>query len=108
MGMVRRCVDDYKMIEANDRIAVGLSGGKDSIALLALLAAMREYYPLPYELTAISIDLGFGMDFSPIRGPEGNIEYLAWLEKDGAESIVPDLDTLIEASHAAHGKDETP
>ena len=66
MGMVRRCVDDYKMIEANDRIAVGLSGGKDSIALLALLAAMREYYPLPYELTAISIDLGFGMDFSPI------------------------------------------
>ena len=66
MGMVRRCVDDYKMIQANDRIAVGLSGGKDSIALLALLAAMREYYPLPYELTAISIDLGFGMDFSPI------------------------------------------
>ncbi len=66
MGMVRRCVDDYAMISPNDKIAVGLSGGKDSIALLSLLTAMREYYPHPYELTAISIDLGFGMDFSPI------------------------------------------
>ena len=66
MGLVRRCADDYHMIEANDKIAVGVSGGKDSIALLVLLAAMREYYPQPYELTAISIDLGFGMDFSPI------------------------------------------
>ena len=66
MGMVRRCADDYRMIAPNDKIAVGVSGGKDSIALLVLLAAMREYYPQPYDLTAISIDLGFGMDFSPI------------------------------------------
>lgn len=54
------------MIEANDKIAVGVSGGKDSVALLVLLAAMREYYPQPYELTAVSIDMGFGMDFSPL------------------------------------------
>lgn len=66
MGLVRRCADDYRMIEPNDRIAVGVSGGKDSVALLVLLAAMRAYYPQPYELTAISIDMGFGMDFSPI------------------------------------------
>ena len=46
-----------------------------------------------------------GMDFSPIRGPEGNIEYLAWLEKDGASSVTPDLDALVEASHNAHGKE---
>ena len=46
-----------------------------------------------------------GLDFSPIRGPEGNIEYLAWLKK-GAESIPePDIDALVAASHAAHGKD---
>ena len=66
MGLVRRCSDDYRMIEPNDKIAIGVSGGKDSVALLVLLAAMREYYPQPYELTAISIDMGFGMDFTPI------------------------------------------
>ena len=68
MGLVRRCADDYKMIEPNDRIAVGVSGGKDSLALLTLLAALREYYPAPYELTAITIDTGLnGMDFSPVE-----------------------------------------
>lgn len=68
MGLMRRCADDYRMIEPNDRIAVGVSGGKDSLTLLALLAAMREYYPQPYELTAITIDMGLeGMDFSPLQ-----------------------------------------
>ena len=67
MGLVRRCADDYRMISPDDKIAVGVSGGKDSLTLLALLAAMREYYPRPYELTAITIDMGLeGMDFSPI------------------------------------------
>ena len=64
---MRRCADDYRMIEPNDKIAVGVSGGKDSLTLLALLAEMRKYYPQPYELTAITIDMGLeGMDFSPI------------------------------------------
>lgn len=67
MGLVRRCADDYQMISPNDKIAVGVSGGKDSLTLLALLAAMREYYPKPFELTAITIDMGLeGMDFSPV------------------------------------------
>ena len=67
MGLVRRCADDYRMILPNDKIAVGVSGGKDSLTLLALLAAMREYYPQPYELTAITIDMGLeGMDFTPV------------------------------------------
>ena len=67
MGLVRRCADDYRMIAPNDKIAVGVSGGKDSLTLLYLLAALREYYPAPFELTAITIDMGLpGMDFSPI------------------------------------------
>jgi tRNA(Ile)-lysidine synthase TilS/MesJ len=67
MGLVRRCVDDYQMIEAGDRIAVGVSGGKDSLTLLVLLASLREYYPKPYELEAITVDMGLGgMDFSPV------------------------------------------
>ena len=67
MGLVRRCVDDYQMIEAGDRIAVGVSGGKDSLALLALMAGLQKYYPKPFELAAITIDMGMGMDFGPVE-----------------------------------------
>lgn len=66
-GYVRRCVDDYNMISEGDRIAVGVSGGKDSLALLCALSHLRGYYPKAFDLEAITIDLGFeGMDFSPI------------------------------------------
>ena len=67
MGLVRRCADDYQMIETGDRIAVGVSGGKDSLALLVLLAGLRKYYPKPFALEAITIDMGRpDMDFSPV------------------------------------------
>ena len=66
IGLVRRCAEDYRMIAPNDKIAVGVSGGKDSLALLVLLAAMRAYYPQPYSLTAITVDMGLGMDFSAV------------------------------------------
>lgn len=67
MGLVRRCAEDYRMIAPHDKIAVGISGGKDSLTLLALLAALREYYPQPFELKAFTIDMGLaGMDFSPV------------------------------------------
>ena len=56
MGLVRRCVDDYHMIESGDKIAVGISGGKDSLVLLMLLAGLREYFDKPFELEAITID----------------------------------------------------
>ena len=67
MGLVRRCVDDYQMIEAGDKIAVGVSGGKDSLALLALMAGLKQYYPKSFELAAITIDMGMGMDFGPVE-----------------------------------------
>ena len=67
MGLVRRCIEDYRMIEPGDRSAVGVSGGMDSLTLLTLLAALREYVPYSYDLTAITIDMGLGgMDFSPV------------------------------------------
>lgn len=77
MGLVRRCVDDYHMIEAGDRIAVGVSGGKDSLALLVLLAGLREYFNKPYELEAITIDMGLGMDYSQVAAlcEEWNVPY---------------------------------
>ena len=67
MGLVRRCVDDYNMIAEGDRIAVGVSGGKDSLVLLVLLAGLRKYFNKPFELEAITIDMGLGMDYDRIE-----------------------------------------
>ena len=66
MGLMRRCIDDYHMIEAGDKVAVGVSGGKDSLVLLMLLAKIREYISTPFELEAVTIDMGLGMDYSAI------------------------------------------
>ncbi len=66
-GTVRRAVDDYDMIAAGDRICVGVSGGKDSLVLLVALKHLQRFYPKPFELEAVTIELGFeGMDFAPV------------------------------------------
>ena len=83
LSCARRAVDEYKMIEDGDRIAVGLSGGKDSAALLCVLDSLRIFYPKKFELSAVTVDMdfagaGFGeMDFSPaVRFcAEAGIEY---------------------------------
>lgn len=74
MGLVRRCVEDYHMIEDGDKIAVGVSGGKDSLVLLELLAALRGYHNKSFSLCAITIDMGLGMDYSGIAEMCGRLE----------------------------------
>ena len=67
-SFVRRAVDDYNLIDDGDKIAVGVSGGKDSLVLLETLAHMRRFYPKRYELVAITVDMGFpDADFSEIH-----------------------------------------
>lgn len=55
----RKAIDDFQMIKENDSIAVGISGGKDSLTLLYALAGLRRFYPVHYSLTAITVDLGY-------------------------------------------------
>lgn len=67
-SQVRRAVDDYGMITDGDKIAIGISGGKDSLTLLCALAGLRRFYPEKFELVAISVDLGIApVDMSGIR-----------------------------------------
>ena len=67
LSYVRRAVDQYHMIEDGDVIAVGVSGGKDSLALLATLANLRRFYPKKFEVVPITLDMGYDeTDFSPL------------------------------------------
>ena len=59
LSYVRKAVDDYQMIEEGDRIAVGISGGKDSLTLLYALHGLRRFYPKHFEIHAVTVDLGF-------------------------------------------------
>lgn len=68
LSLFRSCVDDYQMIADGDRIAVGVSGGKDSLTLLVLMSALQKFYPLHFTLEAICVDMGLdGMDFSAVE-----------------------------------------
>lgn len=58
LSYLRQCIQKYDMIQPDDKIAVGLSGGKDSLTLLKGLNELRKFYPIPYELVAIYVDLG--------------------------------------------------
>ena len=67
LGQVRRCVEDYHMIEAGDKVAVGVSGGKDSLLTLTALARLRDFYPIPFQLEAITLETGTpGMSFDAV------------------------------------------
>ena len=82
--------------------------GKENVGKKGVVRDPAVHADVLREFLRYAPECGFGvrgLDFSPIRGPEGNIEYLAWLKK-GADSIPePDIEALVAASHAAHGKD---
>ncbi len=68
LSLTRKAIDTYEMIDDGDKIAVGVSGGKDSIALLYALKGLQRFYPKKFDFIGICVDLGFGtMDFDGIK-----------------------------------------
>ena len=59
LSLTRQAIDEYGMIQENDKIAVGISGGKDSLTLLYALSCLRKFYPHKFDIVAVTVDLGF-------------------------------------------------
>jgi len=75
---VRKAVDDFGMIEEGDRIAVGISGGKDSLTMLYALHCLKRFYPKKFDIHAVTVDLGFqNLNLEKIRElcQELDVEY---------------------------------
>ena len=92
LSFVRRACDDYQMISSGDKIAVGVSAGKDSLALLYTLAHLRRFYPLHFDLCAITVDMGFeGNDFAPIKELCDSLGVEYFVEKTEIAKIIFDV-----------------
>lgn len=79
---LRQAIEDYEMIEEGDKIAVGISGGKDSLTLLYGLAGLRRFYPKHFDIVAITVDLGYeGYETSEIAGLCDALEVEYFVEK---------------------------
>ncbi len=92
LSYIRKAVDNYNMIEEGDKIAVGLSGGKDSITLLMGLKALQRFYPKKFDLIAISINPGFeffNSDFLKSTCKKIGVEYIE--EQSHIKEIVFDI-----------------
>ncbi len=82
LSLTRKAISDYGMIQDGDKIAVGLSGGKDSMALLASLAAYKKFSPEKFDLVAINIDLGLNTDKAEVEATR------AYCQSVGVEFVV--------------------
>lgn len=92
LSYMRRAIDDYAMIEDGDKIAVGVSGGKDSVTMLMGLAALRRFYPKKFRIEAITLDMGFeGADFSPIAQLCHELDVDFHLVKTDIKAVVFDI-----------------
>lgn len=68
LSFTRKAVDEYQMIQEGDHIAVGISGGKDSLTLLYALHGLKRFYPNKFELSAITVDLGYeDFNLEPVK-----------------------------------------
>lgn len=93
-GLMRKAIQEYKMIEPGDRICVGVSGGKDSVALTAGLAHLRRYLNIPFEVVAVSLDPQFGgkaTDYAPLEELFANLEVPFEIRRSNIGAVVFDV-----------------
>ena len=92
LSHMRKAIEEYNMIEENDKIAICLSGGKDSITLLHAFKALQRFYPKKFELIAISINPGFEFfDTTLLQNLCDNLEIPLFIEKTHTKEIVFDI-----------------
>ena len=92
LSHMRKAIEEYHMIEEGDKIAVCLSGGKDSITLLHGLKALQRFYPKSFELIAISVNPGFDFfDTSLLMQICNEVDVPLFIEKSNAKEIVFDI-----------------
>lgn len=91
-SLTRKAVDEFNMIEEGDRIAVGISGGKDSLTLLYALSGLRRYYPKHFDIEAITVDIGFdGFDTTGIKELCEKLEVNYTVVKTEIKDVVFDI-----------------
>lgn len=91
LSYTRRAIDDYEMIEEGDKIAIGISGGKDSLTLLYALHGLQRFYPKKFEIHAVTVDLGFdNIDFQKIQALCDELEVPYTIVKTDIAQIVFD------------------
>ncbi len=91
VSLVRRAVDEYNMIKEGEKIAVGVSGGKDSLVLLCALAELSRYHPKKFTVCGITLDMGYSPDYSPIQRmcDELGVEYI--VKKTDIKEVIFDI-----------------
>jgi tRNA(Ile)-lysidine synthase TilS/MesJ len=92
LSYMRKAIEDYNMIEDGDKIAVGLSGGKDSISMLMGFKNLQRFYPKKFDIVAITIDPGFeGFDISYLQNICDKLEVPFVVEQGHIKEIVFDI-----------------
>ena len=93
-GLMRKAIQEYKMIEPGDRICVGVSGGKDTVALTVGLAHLRRYLRIPFEVVAVSLDPQFGgkaTDYAPLEELFAKLEVPFEIRRSNIGAVVFDV-----------------